>query len=134
MDNRGDITNSDKNKPLEVSQNLSKAQQKAEKISKLLEAIKELQPISIYDLVKVLKTPETTIRMMLVDLEHAGAVYSELKISKLNHSKRFFYTSKNHSFFKTDLITEPGAEASGHPNRHLKNSKEEKENDTITTS
>ncbi len=100
--NRGvDIIKKGHYKQLEVSQKSSKEQLKADKIDKLLETIKKLQPIAIYDLIDVLNMPETTIRMMLVDLERAGAVYSELKISKLNHSKRYFYSADSQEKLNT---------------------------------
>ena len=94
MDTDNRIDTLDESIKSDMSLNVTKAQEKADKIRNLIDAIRINQPVSLWDLEKITNTPHSTLFYILRDLEFSGAVWSRIKINDSNRAVRIFYTSK----------------------------------------
>jgi len=70
---------------------LNKSEEKVKEVNSLIDKIRELSPISVWDLARETKTSHSKLYNILRDLEFAGVIFSKVRLNQNNRSVRLIY-------------------------------------------
>ena len=70
-----------------------KDEEKVREVNLVIDKIKELSPISIWDLSKELPFSNSKLYYLIRDLEFAGVIYTKIRLNENNRASRIIYIS-----------------------------------------